>query len=115
MTRRDVARRMVAFVTLHYAFYPLALIVCGLLLRTGLVSGKDSVELTIVPAAVAGLLLILGVLVARIPPDVERRLSRDAQGEKGRAFVASAAKSPATRAEGFRFALSLFTHPSRGG
>jgi uncharacterized protein (TIRG00374 family) len=115
MHRRDVARRMVAFVTLHYAFYPLALIVCGLLLRIGLVSGKGSVELTIVPAAVAGLLLILGVLVARIPPDVERRLSRYAHGDKGRAFVTSAAKFPATLAEGFRFALNLFTHPSRGG
>ena len=41
---------MVAFVTLHYAFYPLALIVFGVLLRTGVLHGKDSVELTIVPA-----------------------------------------------------------------
>ena len=57
MSRRDVGRRMVAFITLHYAFYPIALIVFGVLLRTGVLHGKDSVELTIVPAAVAGLLL----------------------------------------------------------
>ena len=50
MGRRDVARRMVAFLTLHYAFYPLALIVFGILLRTGVLHGKGSVELTIVPA-----------------------------------------------------------------
>ncbi len=35
MGRRDAGRRMVAFLTLHYAFYPLALIVFGVLLRTG--------------------------------------------------------------------------------
>ncbi len=72
MARRDVARRMVAFVSLHYAFYPLALIVFGLLLRTGVLNGKHSVELTIIPAAVAGLLLVIGVLITLIPSDVER-------------------------------------------
>ena len=82
MRRRDVARRMVAFVTLHYAFYPLALIVFGILLRTGVLHGEDAVELTIVPAGVAGLLLILGVLIALIPADVERRLAPFAHGER---------------------------------
>ena len=115
MARRDVGRRMVAFISLHYAFYPIALIACGLLLRTGLVNGKDSVELTIVPAAVAGLLIVIGVLIALIPSDLERRLQRYATGEKARNFVRTAAKVPATVGEGFRFALSLFTHPSRGG
>ena len=115
MPRRDVARRMVAFVSLHYAFYPLALIVCGLLLRTGLVSGEASVELTIVPAAVAGLLIAIGLLIALIPSDLERRLAPYASGDKARNFLRNAAKVPTTLAEGFRFALSLFAHPSRGG
>jgi uncharacterized protein (TIRG00374 family) len=115
MRRRDVARRMVAFVTLHYAFYPLALIVFGVLLRTGVLNGKSSVELTIIPAGVAGLLIMIGVLVALIPPDLERRLSPFAHGERARAFLKSAAKVPATVGEGFRFALGLFAHPSRGG
>jgi putative heme transporter len=115
MRRRDVARRMVAFVTLHYAFYPLALIVFGILLRTGVLHGEDAVELTIVPAGVAGLLLILGVLIALIPADIERRLAPFAHGERAKAFLHSAAKVPATVGEGFRFALGLFAHPSRGG
>jgi putative heme transporter len=115
MGRRDVARRMVAFITLHYAFYPLALILFGVLLRTGVLHGRKSVELTIVPAAVAGLLLALGVLVALIPPDLERRLAPYAHGERARAFLKSAAKVPATVGEGFRFAIGLFAHPSRGG
>jgi uncharacterized protein (TIRG00374 family) len=115
MGRRDVARRMVAFITLHYAFYPLALIVFGVLLRTGVLEGEDSVELTIVPAAVAGLLIVIGILVALIPPDLERRLAPFVHGERARAFLRSAAKVPATVGEGFRFALGLFAHPSRGG
>jgi uncharacterized protein (TIRG00374 family) len=115
MGRRDVARRMVAFMVLNYAFYPLALIVFGVLLRTGVLNGEDSVELTIVPAAVAGLLLAIGVLVALIPPDLERRLAPYAHHERSRAFLKSAAKVPATVGEGFRFVLGLFAHPSHGG
>jgi uncharacterized protein (TIRG00374 family) len=115
MGRRDVARRMVAFITLHYAFYPLALIVFGVLLRTGVLEGKGSVELTVIPAAVAGLLIVIGILIALIPPDLERRLAPFAHGERARAFLKSAAKVPATVGEGFRFAIGLFAHPSRGG
>lgn len=115
MGRRDVGRRMVAFISLHYAFYPLALILFGVLLRTGVMHGKASVELTIVPAAIAGLLLVLGALIALIPTDLERRLAPFVRGEKARSFLHSAAKFPATLGEGFRFALGLFRHPSRGG
>jgi putative heme transporter len=115
MGRRDVARRMVAFITLHYAFYPVALIVFGVLLRTGVLHGKDSVELTVIPAGVAGLLIVFGVLIALIPPDLERRLAPFAHAERARALLKSAAKVPATVGEGFRFAIGLFAHPSRGG
>lgn len=115
MPRRDVARRMVAFVSLHYAFYPIALIVFGVLLRTGVLNGKSSVELTIIPAGVAGLLIILGVLVALIPPDSDRRLARFAHSERSRNWLRTAGKIPATLGEGFRFAIGLFAHPRRGG
>ena len=40
MARRDVGRRMVAFLTLHYAFYPIALIIFGVLLRTGVLQRR---------------------------------------------------------------------------
>jgi uncharacterized protein (TIRG00374 family) len=115
MRRRDVARRMVAFLTLHYAFYPIALIVFGVLLRTGVLNGNHSVELTIVPAAVAGLLLVGGVLIALIPPDLERRIAPFVRGERGHSIAHTIARVPATLGEGFRFALGLFAHPSRGG
>ena len=115
MRRRDVGRRMVAFVSLHYIFYPIALIVFGILLRTGVMNGKSSVELTIVPAGVAGALLIIGVLITLIPADAERRLARFAHTERSEHFLETVGKVPATLAEGFRFALGLFTHPSKGG
>jgi uncharacterized protein (TIRG00374 family) len=115
MLRRDVARRMVAFISLHYAFYPFALIVFGLLLRTGVLNGADSVELTIIPAAVAGLMLVLGVLITLIPADLEAKLMPHAHGDHTRSFVEWASRVPETLGEGFRFALSLFAHPRKGG
>jgi uncharacterized protein (TIRG00374 family) len=115
MARRDVGRRMVAFISLHYAFYPVAIILFGILLRTGVLHGKHSVELTIIPAAIAGLLLVLGALIALIPKDVERRLAPFAHGERARSFLHTAAKVPSTLGEGFRFAVGLFAHPSQGG
>ena len=115
MGRRDVGRRMVAFLTLHYAFYPLAIILFGVLLRTGVLHGADSVELTIVPAGVAGLVLVLGLLLATIPLDLGQRVARHVHGERGQSIARTIGKVPATFAEGFRFALGLFAHPSQGG
>ncbi len=115
MKRREVARRMIAFVSLHYAFYPLALIVFGLLLRTGVLNGENSVELTIIPAGVAGVLLAIGVAVTLIPADVEARVMPHVRGEHTRSFVEWSARVPETLGSGFRFALSLFAHPRKGG
>ncbi len=114
MVRHEVARRVVAFLTLQYVFYPLALIVCGVLLRTGVLPGEDSVELTVIPASVAGLILLLGVLASLIPPDFGPRMAAHVQRPKARAIADSVAKVPATAGEGLRFGFSLVTHPSRG-
>lgn len=114
MARREVARRMVAFLSLQYVFYPVALIVCGILLRTGVLEGKDSVELTIVPAAVSGAVLIIGALIAFIPADLSARIEALLGGERSRAWVTTLGKVPATAGEGLRFAFGLLFHPSRG-
>jgi uncharacterized protein (TIRG00374 family) len=115
MGRHEVARRMVAFLTLQYVFYPLALIVCGVLLRTGVLPGKDSVELTIIPASVAGLILLVGVLATLIPPDLGQRLLAHVHRPRARAIADKAAKVLATVGEGLRFGFSLLIHPGRGG
>ena len=116
MRRRDAGRRMVAFLTLHYAFYPLALIVFGVLLRTGVLDGQHPVELTVIPASIAGLLLVFGVLIALDPlgPGASRGAVRRAASAAARSPTRWPAV-PATLGEGFRFALGLFAHPSRGG
>ncbi len=115
MVRADATRRMVAFLSLQYVFYPLALIVCGVLLRTGVLPGKDSVELTVIPAAVAGLLLLVGALVALIPPDLGERVARHAHGERLRTIADRVGKVPARAGEGVRMAARLLLNPSRGG
>jgi uncharacterized protein (TIRG00374 family) len=115
MPRHEVGRRMVAFLSLHYIFYPFALIIFGVLLRTGVLEGKHSVELTIVPAAIAGAMLLFGVVLALIPSDLAARVASHAHSERSKSIAAGIAKVPAVAAEGFRFALSLFAHPSRGG
>jgi uncharacterized protein (TIRG00374 family) len=115
MVRHEVARRMVAFLTLQYVFYPLALIVFGVLLRTGVMPGKASVELTIVPAAVSGLVLIFGVLAALIPADLRERLTSHVHRPRSRAIADKVAKVMATVGEGVRFGFQLLIHPGRGG
>jgi uncharacterized protein (TIRG00374 family) len=114
MTTRRSSQRMIVFIALQYTFYPLAIIVCGVLLRTGVLSGKSSVELTIIPAAIAGVLLGLGLLVALIPADFERRIARWAQGHRRAALAKRLATGPTALAEGLREAFALMRHPRRG-
>jgi hypothetical protein len=115
MERRQTACRMVAFLVLLYAVYMLALVVFGVLLRVGVLSGQSPAGLTIVPAAVAGALLLLCLLVALIPDDVERRLAGFARGYRFHRFAKRLASAPATLASGTRTAISFARNPSRGG
>ena len=114
MNARRSSQRMIVFIALQYIFYPLAIIVCGVLLRTGVLSGKSSVELTIIPAAIAGVLLGLGLLIALIPQDFERRIAGWAQGHRRAALAKRLAKGPSALAEGLREAFDLIRHPRRG-
>jgi uncharacterized protein (TIRG00374 family) len=115
MPRRQSACRMVAFLALQYIWYPVALIVCGVLLRTGVLPGESSIEVTIIPAAIAGVVLALGILVALIPQDFERRIGRFAQGHRRAGLASRLASGPATLSSGMRTAIDLVSHPSRGG
>ena len=115
LERRSSGSRMVAFLVLMYAVYLAALVVFGILLRTGVLPGSDPVGGTIVPAAVAGVLLAALGLIALIPGDFERRLKRYARrhGRPAR-LAARVATVPATVADGVRCALQYVRHPRRG-
>ncbi len=115
MERRDVGSRMVAFIVLHYLFYPLAIVVFGVLLRTGVLSGGTAVSLTIVPAAIAGAVMILGLALALVPTDIERRIRYMADRRPGIVVLSKLATVPATVSEGVRAAIKLVTGPSRAG
>jgi uncharacterized protein (TIRG00374 family) len=115
MPRRQTACRMVAFLVLLYAVYMVALVVFGILLRTGVLNGASPVGLTIVPAAIAGAVIVIFLLIALIPEDVERRLAGFSQGYRFRRWAQRLASGPATLASGTRTAIAFARDPSRGG
>src|SRR5262249_55045418 len=94
MSRRTVGVRMIAFMSMLYAVYVLALVVCGILLRTGVLHGEHPFGFTVIPALVGMGLLILFVAVAFVPRDVESRLQkqsdRHGRGSKWAARLAAA-------------------------
>jgi putative heme transporter len=114
MERRQTACRMVAFLVVLYAVYMLALVVFGILLRVGVLSGEAPVGLTIVPAAVAGAVIVIFLLIALIPDDIERRLTHYAQGYRFQRVARRLASAPATLARGTRTAIDFVRNPSRG-
>jgi putative heme transporter len=114
MPRRRSACRMVAFLVLMYSVYTLALVIFGVLLRTGVLPGPAPLGGTIVPAGVSGGVIVVFLLVSKIPQDVETRLARFAGGPRRRRLLTRFATVPATLASGTRTALAYVLHPSRG-
>ena len=115
MERRQTASRLVAFLVLLYAVYMFALVLFGVLLRTGVLSGEAPVGLTVVPAVIAGAVIGVFLLIALIPDDIERRLTRFAQGYRFHRFAQRLATAPATLSYGTRTAIDFVRNPSRGG
>ena len=105
MEARRAACRMVALLVLLYSFYALTVIVFGILLRTGVFSGPNPTGGTIIPAAVAGVVLILVVLLALVPGDFERRITILERGKGRMAKIARRVASiPGTVSTGVRTA-----------
>jgi uncharacterized protein (TIRG00374 family) len=114
MPRRRAACRMLAFLVLTYFVYLAALIIFGILLRTGVLPGPSPLAGTVVPAAVAGGIIVLFLLIAAIPDDFERRIQHYAQGYRRARYLQRIAKGPATLAMGTRTAISYIANPRRG-
>jgi uncharacterized protein (TIRG00374 family) len=114
MPRRRAACRMVAFLVLTYFVYTAALVVFGVLLRTGVLPGPAPLAGTIVPAAVSGGIIALFLLIALIPQDFERRIQHYASGYRRVRYLQRVAKGPATLATGVRTSLAYIRHPRRG-
>jgi uncharacterized protein (TIRG00374 family) len=115
MARREAANRMMAFLVLLYAVYLVTVVVDGILLRTGLLNGPNPPGLTIVPAAIAGGIIVLFLGMALLPDDFERRMAGFAQGSRFQRWAERLASVPATLATAVRVAIAFVRDPSRGG
>jgi len=114
MRRAEAAERMVAFLVLLYAFYVIAVIVFGVLLETGVLAGPNPVSMTIVPAAIAGGVAIVFLLIMLIPGDLERRLSLEGTNWASRTAL-KLSQVPATISTGTRLAFGFAREPRKGG
>jgi uncharacterized membrane protein YbhN (UPF0104 family) len=106
MAKRLVADKTLSFLILTYFPYVAALIVGGLGLRIGIFPGEAPFGLTVVPAAFAGIALAIGLSIALVPTDLQRRLGGWAGGDGRLAQVAQKlAHLPASASAGMRDAL----------
>jgi uncharacterized protein (TIRG00374 family) len=108
MPARVIACRMVASYVIQYSIYLGALIVSGLGLWFGLLSGPAPFALTVIPALLSAGGVALVASMAFVPNDFERRLTVLARhsGRIGR-IAARSATAPATVGAGVRTALGL--------
>jgi uncharacterized protein (TIRG00374 family) len=113
MERRQSVCRMVAFLVVLYSVYLAALVVFGILLRTGVLSGEAPLSGTVIPAVLAAVAIVIGLLMALLPDDIERRIERHTSGRFGR-VARRLATAPATFAQGTRTAIAFVRHPSAG-
>jgi uncharacterized membrane protein YbhN (UPF0104 family) len=88
--------------------------VFGILLRTGVLPGSNPVGGTIVPAAVAGGLIVVFLAFALIPEDAERRIASLGRFPRATKIAAWVSRGPATVAMGVRTAIAYIRHPQRG-
>jgi putative heme transporter len=114
MERRRSVCRMVAFLVVLYSVYLLALVVFGVLLRVGVLSGEAPLSGTVIPAALAALAIVVGLVIALLPDDLERRIGRHTSGRFG-TIAQRLATAPATFAQGTRTAIAFVRNPRKGG
>jgi uncharacterized membrane protein YbhN (UPF0104 family) len=114
MPRQQSAARMVAFLIVMYAVYLLALVIGGILLRTGVLSGPNPPGLTIVPAAIAGSVIVLILLMALVPGDLQRRLAGSSPDTRLGRLGVRLASVPATVSTSARMAFEIVKSGRRG-
>jgi uncharacterized protein (TIRG00374 family) len=109
------ACRLVAFLVLLYGVYLSVVIINGILLSAGVLHGANPPGLTVVPAGIAGLVILVFLLIALIPGDLERRAQAASRTTRRGRLAHRLATVPATLARGTRTALDLVRNPSEGG
>lgn len=95
----EVRRRLAAFLVLLYSVFMLALLVGGLGLRIGVLTGPAPFGLTVIPAAFGAAVIVLALALALVPVDLGRGATR-----RVTRFLATV---PATVSSGVRGAIEL--------
>jgi uncharacterized protein (TIRG00374 family) len=113
MERRQAVCRMVAFLVVLYSVYMAALVIFGILLRTHVLSGEAPLSGTLIPAVLAAVAIVIGLLLTLVPGDIERRIERHTSGRFGK-IAKRLATVPATFAEGTRTAIAFVRIPRSG-
>lgn len=118
LRRKFVAVRITAFMVALYSVFMVSVLIGGILLRTGVVGGPAPFAMTVVPAVLAGSVIVVALLFALVPGDSERRLREWSHGRGEVAAVAGRlAAAPSAVASGTRMALKLVRerHPGMLG
>jgi uncharacterized protein (TIRG00374 family) len=106
MDRRKVADKTLAFLILTYAVYMAALVIVGLGLYFGLLEGSAPFAITVVPAIFGLIVIVLGLALARVPPDLQRRLEGFAtRGGRLARLAQRLSNAPAAFSAGMREAV----------
>lgn len=114
MERREVAERMIAFMLLLYGVYVLAMIVCGIGLRTGVFNGPAPFGITVIPAVIGLIAFALVLPLALVPEDFPARVEAMAPRRPRTAkWLRRLALGPASMRGGIRFAIHKAAHPDR--
>ena len=108
MAPRVIACRLAANYSIQYSLYLLAMVVCGFGLWSGAFSGGGPTALTLIPAILSAVALVLGAAMGLVPGDFERRLEHlsHRSGRIGR-LATRFATLPATLGSGVRTAIGL--------
>jgi uncharacterized protein (TIRG00374 family) len=107
MRKREVADKTLSFLILTYFPYVTAVIVCGLGLRLGIFEGPDPFGLTVVPVILAVIALAIGLSIALVPTDLQRRVGRVIESRGTFARIAQKlAHLPAAASAGMRDAIA---------
>lgn len=106
MDRRKVADKTLAFLILTYAVYMVSLVVVGFGLYLGVLEGPAPFGITLIPAIFALIAIVLGLALARVPPDLQRRLEGFAHhGGRLARLAQRLANAPAAFSAGMREAV----------
>ncbi len=108
METRTVATRMIAQYVILYGVYTFTLLIVGIGLYVGAFNGSGVFALTMVPAIIGGVAIVLALAFTLVPERFDRRINRWAEdsGWFGRT-VAKLAPVPDAVAAGVREALTI--------